>query len=103
MLIAGLNELNCFPSLFRALRCRNVNPRNVNAVCSYEPRRSPVLAVHDPGLVGMQPQPDLLHPLGDRRHHLAGLGFADAVHDRVIHVTFERDAGNSRAIHASNA
>ena len=49
-----------------------------------------VLAVHNPGFVGMQPQPDLLHPLRDRRQHLACTGFADAVHHRVIHVPFER-------------
>src|SRR6266567_1290097 len=50
-----------------------------------------VLAVHDLCLTGMQPQPDLLHSLSDRRHHSVGLGFAFAVHHCVIHVTFERD------------
>src|SRR5665648_1034182 len=34
LLIAGLNELNCLPLLARAPRWRNVNPRNVNSVCS---------------------------------------------------------------------
>src|SRR5674536_342818 len=41
LLIAGLNELNCFPLLARAPRWRNVSPRNVNSVCSYEARRFP--------------------------------------------------------------
>src|SRR5664279_5186049 len=41
LLIAGLNELNCLPLLARAPRWRNVNPRNVNSVCSYEARRFP--------------------------------------------------------------
>ncbi len=62
-----------------------------------------VLAVHDPGLVGMQLQPDLGHPVLQRGQHLAGLALADAVHDRVIHIALEPDLGNSRAIHTSNA
>ena len=39
LLIAGRNEVNCTPSLRRACRGRNVNPKNVNDVCSAEPRR----------------------------------------------------------------
>src|ERR1035437_493843 len=39
LLIAGRNAVNCTPSPRRARRGRNVNPRNVNDVCSYEPRR----------------------------------------------------------------
>jgi hypothetical protein len=39
LLIAGRNEVNCFPSFRRACRGRNVNPRNVNDVCSCELRR----------------------------------------------------------------
>src|SRR2546422_7771545 len=39
LLIAGRNEVNCTPSSRRARRGRNVNPRNVNDVCSAEPRR----------------------------------------------------------------
>src|SRR5664280_329787 len=40
----------------------------------------------------MQPQPDRLHPLRDRRQHRSCLAFADAVHHRVIHIPLERDA-----------
>jgi hypothetical protein len=39
LLIAGRNEVNCTPSFRRARRGRNVNPRNVNDVCSAELRR----------------------------------------------------------------
>ena len=38
-LTAGRKEMNTFPSGYRALRGRNVYPRNVNDVCSNEPRR----------------------------------------------------------------
>ena len=43
MLTAGKNEVNPVPSLRRAPRARNVNPRNVNAVCSWAPVRLPSL------------------------------------------------------------
>src|SRR5437868_10195082 len=52
----------------------------------------PVLAIHDLCLVGVQPQPDLLHPLSDRRHHLVGLSLAKTMHYRVIYVTLERNS-----------
>src|SRR5437660_8421741 len=52
-----------------------------------------VLAVDDPGLGRVQPQPDLFHPLPERRQHLAGLALGDAVHDRVVGVPLELDAG----------
>src|SRR6202030_3572788 len=39
LLIAGRNEVNCTPSARCARRGRNVNPKNVNDVCSCEPRR----------------------------------------------------------------
>lgn len=39
LLIAGRNEVNILPRLSRAPRPRKVNPRNVKAVWSYEPRR----------------------------------------------------------------
>src|ERR1017187_1408860 len=39
LLIAGRNAVNCTPSFRRASRGRNVNPKNVNDVCSAEPRR----------------------------------------------------------------
>jgi hypothetical protein len=48
-----------------------------------------VLAVHDPGLVGMQPQPDLFHPRADRGQHSSCLPLTNAVHHRVIRVAFE--------------
>ena len=35
--------MNFFPFLPRAARARNVNPKNVNDVCSCEPRRLPSL------------------------------------------------------------
>jgi len=41
----------------------------------------------------VQRQPDLIHPLLQRGQHLVRLGFADAVHDRVIHVPLEADVG----------
>jgi hypothetical protein len=50
-----------------------------------------VLAVHDLGLVGMQPQPYLDHPVFDGRQHFPCLPFGHAVHYRVIGVTFEPD------------
>jgi hypothetical protein len=49
-----------------------------------------VLAVHDPGLVGMQPQPDLGHPVPDRPAGVLRLASADAVHHAVVGVAFER-------------
>ena len=79
------------PSLALAPRGRNVKPRNVNEVCSIASAPFAVLAVHDPGLVGMQPQPDLDHPVLQRGQHLAGLALADAVDDRVIDIAFEAD------------
>lgn len=39
LLTAGRKLRNCFPFRSRALRGWNVKPRNVNATCSYEPRR----------------------------------------------------------------
>jgi len=50
-----------------------------------------VLAIHDPGFVGMQPQPDLYHPVFDRCAHLLSVLLAGAVHDGVVRETFERD------------
>jgi hypothetical protein len=52
-----------------------------------------VLAVHDPGLVGMQPQPDLGHPVPDRPAHILRLASADAVHHAVVGVALELDGG----------
>ncbi|KXX62879.1 hypothetical protein AZG88_27520 [Rhodococcus sp. LB1] len=43
LLSAGRNALKCCPFLCGALRWRNVNPKNVNDVCSREPRRVPSL------------------------------------------------------------
>ena len=43
LLIAGRKLLKFLPRLLRALRWRNVNPRNVKDVCSYEPPRVPSL------------------------------------------------------------
>src|SRR5260370_38025687 len=65
LLMAGPNPVNTFPCLLRTPLVRKVNPRKSNEVC--------VLAVHNPGLVRVQAQPDLLHPLPDRLHHHAGL------------------------------
>lgn len=45
-----------------------------------------VLAVHDLRLVGIQPQPDLNHPVLDCPAHELRLAFADAVHHRVVGV-----------------
>ena len=49
----------------------------------------PVLAVHDPGLVGMQPQPDVGHPRRERGQHLLCLPLGHAMHDRVVGVPLE--------------
>jgi hypothetical protein len=38
LLIAGRNRVYMLPSLRRAARGRNVNPKNVNEVCSYVAR-----------------------------------------------------------------
>jgi hypothetical protein len=51
----------------------------------------PVLAVDGPGLVGMQPQPDLFHAVADRGLHLVGLLLADTSHGGVVDVAFEQD------------
>jgi hypothetical protein len=51
-----------------------------------------VIAVHDPGLGRMQPQPHLLHPLPDRLQPLAGPALGGAGHDRVAGVPLELDA-----------
>jgi hypothetical protein len=50
-----------------------------------------VLAVHDLRLVGMQPQPDLFHPVPDRLDQLPGLTLSDAMHDRVVGIALEAD------------
>ncbi|MDX6328573.1 MAG: hypothetical protein QOI83_956, partial [Streptomycetaceae bacterium] len=50
-----------------------------------------ISAIHDFGLVGVQSQPDLFHPVLERGQHLLGLPLGDAVHDRVIRVPFELD------------
>ena len=50
-----------------------------------------VLAVHDLGLVRMQLQADLGHPLMQRGQDLAGLVLTDAVDHRVICVPLELD------------
>lgn len=41
----------------------------------------------------MQLQPHLTHPFPESRQHLSGLGLADAVHHRVIHIPLKPDAG----------
>ena len=41
----------------------------------------------------METQPDLRHPASDRLDQHLGLAFGLAVHHRVIHVSFEADAG----------
>ena len=40
-------------------------------------------------LSGMQPQPDFLHPLGERGQHLTCLPLGRAVHHRVVRVALE--------------
>jgi sugar-specific transcriptional regulator TrmB/DNA-binding CsgD family transcriptional regulator len=46
---------------------------------------------HDPGLVRVQLQPDLGHPLFQGGEHLAGLLLCRAVHHRVVGVALELD------------
>jgi hypothetical protein len=57
-----------------------------------------VLAVDDPGLVGVKIQPDLDHSLIDRGPQFLRLSLAPAVHHRIIHVAFESD-GRKRPGH----
>jgi hypothetical protein len=52
----------------------------------------PVLALHNPGLVRMQLQPHLAHPFHEGGQHPMGLGLADSVHHRVVHVALEPDS-----------
>ena len=49
-----------------------------------------VLAVDDPRLVGVEPQPDLCHPRGDPAQHVSACEPRPAVHDRVVGVALER-------------
>ena len=51
----------------------------------------PVLAVHDPGLVRVQLQPDFGHPFFQGSEDLAGLLPRRAVHHGVVGVTLELD------------
>ena len=80
-----------------------MNPKNVK--CGQPVVQAPllVLAVDDLRLVGMQPQPDLFHPVPDRGHQIAGLAFGDAMHHHVIGKAASSTPGYSRVIHASNA
>jgi len=48
-----------------------------------------VLAVDDPRLVRVKPEPDLLHPRGDPAQHVLSLAARRAVHDRVVGVALE--------------
>ena len=48
-----------------------------------------VLAVNDPGLGRVQPQPDLLHPLSERSQHLTCLPLGRAVHHRIVGIALE--------------
>jgi hypothetical protein len=52
-----------------------------------------VFAVHDAGLVRMNFQTDLRHPLSDGPQHLLCLGLGCAVKNRVIRVALETDEG----------
>ncbi len=92
LLIAGKNALNCCPVLVPRSSLPELVPQVRKGRVLVRAASLPVLAVDDPGLVGMQPQPDLLHPVADRGQHLACLQLADTVHDRVIDVALERDA-----------
>ncbi|WP_188197334.1 hypothetical protein [Nonomuraea sp. SYSU D8015] len=61
------------------------------------------LAVDDPGLVRVQPQPDLLHPLADRHGQHAGLAFAAAMTTTSSTWRSNGTNGNLRAIQMSKA
>src|ERR687897_804941 len=78
--IAGRNDVNAFPSEYLALRGRNVYPRNVNVVCSYEPRRRESLQYTIFVLSGCRRSPDFFHPLGERGQHLTCLPLGRAMH-----------------------
>ena len=52
-----------------------------------------VLAIHDLGLDRVQLQPDLSQPVRDRRLYLLSLPQRGRVHDHVIDIPFEADAG----------
>ena len=92
MLIAGWKELNNVPPLSRAPRWRKVNPKKLNSVCSCDPRRFLSLQHTIRVLSGCIRKPDVFHPRSDSRQHVSCLGFADAVHDRIIHIALECDA-----------
>ena len=70
------------------LRARNPYPRNVNDVCSCEPRRLASLQYTIRVLSGCNASPVWRIPLLERGQHLAGLLLAGAVDDRVVHVAF---------------
>ena len=72
-LIAGKNEVKYAPVLCPRPPGRKVNPRKVKLVCSWSPRRLPSLAIDDTGLVRVELEAHLLHPLGDSSEHLFGL------------------------------
>ena len=48
-----------------------------------------VLAVHHFRLVGMQPQPDLFHPVPDRGHQISGLALGHTMHDDIVGITLK--------------
>jgi hypothetical protein len=51
-----------------------------------------VLAVDDPRLVGVQPEPNLLHPRDDPAQDVLRFPMRRAVHHRVVGVALERAA-----------
>jgi len=83
LLTAGRNEVNFFPFLARAARARKVNPKNVKRHMLMRAAPDAVPCSTRSGSLGrVQPQPHLLHPLPDRRQHLAAWRSVAAVPTR---------------------
>jgi hypothetical protein len=90
LLIAGRNAANTFPPRTTGWAGPERVPQEREGRVLPGATPAAVLAVHDPGLVGMQPQPDLGHPVPDRPAGVLRLASADAVHHAVVGVAFER-------------
>src|SRR5437899_12981127 len=91
LLIAGTKPVVMRPLLVRALRPRNPYPRNVNDVCSCEPRRLASWQYKIRVLSGCSASPTSLIRSWSGQH-LAGLALGGAVDHRVVHVALESDA-----------
>src|SRR5450755_3195265 len=88
----GLEAGEVPASLRSRLPCSEGEPEIGEAGLLMLPPTLAILAIDDPCLVGMKPQPNLVHPLGDPGQHRLGLCPALAVHDGVISEALKRAA-----------